>query len=217
MDMAQSMKVPLVPIMSKELTDITFSGEWITTDYDPERYDKTVTPFSMISPESDLGKRIIQRNKEYDAMSNNKTAPTPPEARNFLTNEVLLIGILDDLDRYLTMLKVYLAVFGDTQHGKAYREFYDIKWNYLFRLLMSPTKIIPRTVTEPYLTLACYVSHMMSGYFRGLLMGWTESPPTFCTTTETAIDLANEYLGKLGPATAPLGMGCGNATAPSGR
>jgi hypothetical protein len=99
-------KVPLVPIMSKELTDITFSDEWGTTDYDPERYDKAVTPFSMISPESELGKRIIQRNKEYDAMSDNKTAPTAAEARTFLTNEVLFIRTLDDLDRSLTMLKV---------------------------------------------------------------------------------------------------------------
>jgi hypothetical protein len=37
-----------------------------------------------------------------------------------------------------------------------------------------------------------------------LPMGWTESPPTFCTTTETVVDLANAYLGRWDPPRHPL-------------
>lgn len=37
-----------------------------------------------------------------------------------------------------------------------------------------------------------------------LPMGWTESPPTFCTTTETVVDLANTYMGHWDPPVYPL-------------
>ena len=36
-----------------------------------------------------------------------------------------------------------------------------------------------------------------------LPMGWTESPPYFCTTTETIVDLANLYSHSMGPTFTP--------------
>jgi hypothetical protein len=63
-----------------ELVDITFSGEWGTTDYGPGAYDKAITPFSMIATDSELRRRIIRRKREHDEMAAHKSAPSASEA-----------------------------------------------------------------------------------------------------------------------------------------
>jgi hypothetical protein len=95
-------------------------------------------------------------------MSAPKTASTASEARAIQTNEVNLILTLEDLDRSLAMLKTNLLVSGENEHAQAFKESSTTKWNLMFRLLYNPQKIIPRTVKEPFLRLACHISNIMT-------------------------------------------------------
>ena len=171
--------------LRQEMADFIESKFWMVLPYDliKDRSELMLWPAAVKDEHNRKPRLLCDHSWDWGWPSINDTtvAHAPPEAMQF--------G--GAFERLLTLLRHANARYGPTRMAK-----HDVKdgfYRLFLRLLdcLRLAVLLPLYEGEPQLIavpMAC-------------TMGWVQSPPTFCTMSETICDLANESLARLAAST----------------
>ena len=155
-----------------ELADMVKAGHWLVLPYSSVQHttDLQISPQGIV-PQRDCWPRPIV-NFTFSSVNEATVKLAPPESMQFGKA----------LDRIIQK-----AADANPQHGKVNLSKYDLADAFM-RVGLSPSMILKLAVAVP-MTLPD--DDPLIAVPMVLPMGWIESPPTFCTVTETIADLAN--------------------------
>lgn len=160
--------------IAEEMVEFGESGFWTILPYDRVRHlpGLRLSP-AQIKEERDRKPRFISDHKSWGANAHTLKI-APPEAMQFG-------GALYRL--------AYHIRHADPAHGPVYIAKFDIKDGF-YRVHLRPEHCVRLAVVLPkYPGLPPLVAVPLS-----LTMGWTESPPTFTSVTESACDVTNNRM-----------------------
>jgi hypothetical protein len=157
-----------------ELADMVEAGHWVVLPYSAVRnaQDLRISPLGVV-PQRDRRPRPIV-DYTYTGINPETQKLAPPESMQFGKA----------LDRIIDK-----AARADPAHGPIHLSKYDLADAFM-RVSLSPATILRLAVAVPVLP----GEEPLVAVPLVLLMGWLESPPTFCTVTETIADLANKKI-----------------------
>ena len=164
---------PYLHFLESDMADMITKGYWVVLPYDlvKDIPNLRISPMGAVPQRERQPRTIVDYS--FSGINQEAHRGAPPEAMQFCRA----------LERVLR--KVATA---DTAQGPLYLLKIDLSDGfYHVRLCAQDAPMLgvafPVAPGEPLLTAIPLV----------LPMGWTESPPYFCTTTETIVDLANLY------------------------
>ena len=162
--------------IAEEMVEFAQSGFWTILPYEKVRNipGLRLSP-AQIKEERDRKPRFISDHRSWGV--NDHTLPLAP-------HESMQFG--GALYRLL-----YAIRHADPDHGPVYMAKYDLKDGF-YRVHLRPAHCVKLAVVLPrYEGLPPLVAVPLS-----LTMGWKNSPPTFCSLTETIADVCNDRLYK---------------------
>ena len=164
---------PYLHFLESDMADMITKGYWVVLPYKlvKDIPNLRISPMGAV-PQRERRPRIIV-DYSFSGINQETHRGAPPEAMQFgraLERVLRKVATADTAQGPLYLLKI------DLSDG-----FYRVR----LRAQDAPMLGVafPVAPGEPLLTAIPLV----------LPMGWTESPPYFCTTTETIVDLANLY------------------------
>ena len=164
---------PYLHFLESDMADMITKGYWVVLPYElvKDIPNLRISPMGAV-PQHERRPQIIV-DYSFSGINQEAHRGAPPEAMQFgraLERVLRKVATADTAQGPLYLLKI------DLSDG-----FYRVR----LRAQDAPMLGVafPVAPSEPLLTAIPLV----------LPMGWTESPPYFCTTTETIVDLANLY------------------------
>ena len=153
------------------------AGHWLVLPYSTVRHatDLHISPLGVV-PQRDRRPRPII-DYTFSGVNEATVKLAPPESMQFGKA----------LDRIIQK-----AADADPRHGTVNLSKYDLADAFM-RVGLSPSMILKLTVAVP--TTSPDEDPLIAVPML-LPMGWMESPPTFCTVTETIADLANAKIAQ---------------------
>ena len=160
-----------------KLADMVEAGHWLVLPYSSVRHatDLRISPLGVV-PQRDRRPRPIVDYK-FSGVNEATVKLVPPESMQFGKA----------LDRIIQK-----AADANPLHGTVNLSKYDLADAFM-RVGLSPSMILKLAVAVPTTSPD---DDPLIAVPMVLPMGWMESPPTFCTVTETTADLANAKIAQ---------------------
>ena len=160
-----------------ELTDMVEAGHWLVLPYSSVEHatDLRISPLGVV-PQQDCQPRPIV-DYTFPGVNEATGKLAPPESMQFGKA----------LDRIIQKAADAIPL-----HGTVNLNNYDLADAFM-RVGLSPSMILKLAVVVP---MALPDDDPLIAVHIVLPIGWMESPPTFCTVTETIADLANAKIAQ---------------------
>ena len=172
-----SQKTTRSAFLRDELADMVEAGHWLVLPYSAVRHatDLRISPLGVV-PQRDRRPRPIV-DYTFSGVNEATVKLAPPESMQFGKA----------LERIIQK-----AADANPRHGTVNLSKYDLADAFM-RVGLSPSMILRLAVAVP--TTSSDEDPLIAVPMV-LPMGWMESPPTFCTVTETIADLANTKIAQ---------------------
>ena len=161
--------------LESEMVDMITQKFWIVLPYDiVQHYENLrISPIGVVPQRERRPRTIVDYS--YSGLNKETQKMAPPEAMQF--------------GRALHRL-LYRIFTAPKNQGPIYMLKIDLSDGF-YRLRVKPEDVLKLGVAFP----TAPGEPKLVAFPITLPMGWTESPPYFCSATETVVDIANQYAG----------------------